>query len=149
MHKLLLIPALAASLLAADEQNAVTEPAPAPQQATPITQNAKLLQLFEEHARKTYNRLPPMDRLYVHEGAGFTRETAWVVDGTELSQAPAAVVRLMYFIYGDEERFPIVAFHQDRLEIDGKIYLYTANTISYEGQLYTVEQWVDISAYWR
>jgi hypothetical protein len=35
------------------------------------------------------------------------------------------------------------------VEIDGKIYLYTANTISYKGNFYVVEQWVDISAYWR
>jgi hypothetical protein len=149
MYKLLLIPVLAASLLAADEPLPATESTPAPQQATPLTQNAELLQLFEEHARNIYNRLPAMDRLYIHEGTGFTRETAWVVDGAELSQAPAAVVRLMFFIYGDEERFPIVDLHQDRLEIDGKIYLYTINTISYKGGLYSVEQWVDISAYWR
>ena len=90
-----------------------------------------------------------MDKLFIHEGPGFTRETAWVVDGAELSQAPAAVVRLLYFIYADEERFPVVEFNQDRLEIDGKTYLYTANTILYEGKEYLVEQWVDISAYWR
>ena len=90
-----------------------------------------------------------MDRLYVHEGPGFTRETAWVVDGAELSQAPAAVVRLMYFIYGDEDRFPVVEFDQDRREIDGKIYLYTGNVVLYQGKRYLVEQWVDISAYFH
>ena len=149
MRKLFIIPALAASLFAAEEQRIISVPAPTPQQASPLTQNAELLQLFEGHARNIYNRLPAMDRLYIHEGAGFTRDTAWVVDGAELSQAPAAVVRLLFFIYGDEERFPVVDFQQDRLEIDGKIYLYTANTISYKGNFYVVEQWVDISAYWR
>ena len=90
-----------------------------------------------------------MDRLYVFDGPGFTRETAWVVDGAELSQAPAAVVRLMFNIYADEERFPVVEFYQDRREIDGTIYLYTGNVILYEGKRYLIEQWVDISAYFR
>ena len=115
----------------------------------PLTDNKELYDAFEAHARHIYNRLPAMDRLYVHEGPGFTRETAWVVDGAELSQAPAAVVRLMYFIYGDEDRFPVVEFDQDRREIDGKIYLYTGNVVLYQGKRYLVEQWVDISAYFH
>lgn len=115
----------------------------------PLSDNQELYAAFEAHARYIYNRLPAMDRLYVHEGPGFTRETAWVVEGAELSQAPAAVVRLMYFIYEDEDRFPVLEFNQDRVEIDGKIYLYTGNVVLYQGKRYLVEQWVDISAYWR
>lgn len=61
------------------------------------------------------------------DGPGFTRETAWVVDGAELSQAPAAVVRLMFNIYADEARFPVVEFYQERCEIEDIIYLYTSN----------------------
>lgn len=125
--------------------------APAVAQNTPqhALEDAELIQALQEHAMSVYRRLPAMDRLYVHGGPGFSRDTAWVVDGAELSQAPAAVVRLMYFIYGDEERFPVIALDQDRLEIDGRIYLYTNNTILYQGKPYSVEQWVDISAYWR
>lgn len=124
----------------------VEAPAAAP---IPLQENAALYAALKARAEYVYRCLPAMDRLYVHEGPGFTRETAWVVDGAELSQAPAAVVRLMFHIYGDEEHYPIVNFYQDRREIDGKIYLYTANTIVHEGQQYLVEQWVDISAYWR
>jgi hypothetical protein len=55
----------------------------------------------------------------------------------------------MYFIYEDEDRFPVVEFDQDRVEIDGKIYLYTGNVVLYRGKRYLVEQWVDISAYFH
>ena len=128
---------------------AVCHAEPATAAAIPLQENPALYAAFQEHAENIHRRLLPMDKLFIYEGPGFTRETAWVVDGAELSQAPAAVVRLLYFIYADEERFPVVAFNQDRLEIDGKTYLYTANTILYEGKEYLVEQWVDISAYWR
>lgn len=113
----------------------------------PLHENQELYAAFQERARGVYWRLPAMDRLYVYEGPGFTRETAWVVDGVELSQAPAAVVRPVFNIYGDEARFPVVDFQQDRVEIDGKTYLYTGNTVLYQGKRYLVEQWVDISAY--
>lgn len=114
-----------------------------------LADNKALHEAFVARAQAVYKRLPAMDRLYLHEGPGFTRETAWVVDGAELSQAPAAVVRLLFFIYDDEKQYPIVAFHEDRLELDGKTYLYTANVILYQGKKYRVEQWVDISAYNR
>ena len=120
-----------------------------PEQALALAENAELQTAFVQRAESVYRRLPAMDRLFLYEGPGFTRESAWVVDGAELSQAPAAVVRLMYFIYADEERFPVVEFFQDRLEIDGKVYLFTKNTVLYHGKRYEVEQWVDISAYFR
>ena len=143
--------ALCCAAAVANESAAPSGDTPAVPQNTPQSalENAELIQALQEHAKSVYRRLPAMDRLYVHGGPGFSRDTAWVVDGAELSQAPAAVVRLMYFIYDDEERFPVIALDQDRLEIDGRIYLYTNNTILYKGEPYSVEQWVDISAYWR
>lgn len=115
----------------------------------PLIEHQEIYTTLQEHAKSVYRRLPAMDRLYVFDGPGFTRETAWVVDGADLSQAPAAVVRLMFNIYADEARFPVVEFYQDRREIDGTIYLYTGNVILYEGKRYLIEQWVDISAYFR
>ncbi|MBQ4593165.1 MAG: hypothetical protein IJA81_00880 [Akkermansia sp.] len=114
-----------------------------------LIEHQEIYTALQAHAKSVYRRLPAMDRLYVFDGPGFTRETAWVVDGAELSQAPAAVVRLMFNIYADEARFPVVEFYQDRREIDGTIYLYTGNVILYEGKRYLIEQWVDISAYFR
>ena len=128
---------------------AVSHAEPATAAAIPVQENPALYAAFQEHAKNIHRRLLPMDKLYIFEGPGFTRETAWVVDGAELSQAPAAVVRLMYFIYEDEDRFPVVEFDQDRVEIDGKIYLYTGNVVLYQGKRYLVEQWVDISAYFH
>lgn len=120
-----------------------------PEQALPLAENAELQAAFVQRAESVYRRLPAMDRLFLYGGPGFTRETAWVVDGVELSQAPAAVVRLMFHIYADEARFPVVEFFQDRPEVDGKVYLFTKNTVLYQGERYEVEQWVDISAYFR
>ena len=102
---------------------AVSHAEPATAAAIPVQENPALYAAFHEHAKNIHRRLLPMDKLYIFEGPGFTRETAWVVDGAELSQAPAAVVRLLFFIYADEERFPVVEFNHDRLEIDGKTYL--------------------------
>ena len=107
----------------------------------------ELLQALEERAKKVYRCLPAMDQLYIEGGPGFSRETAWRVCYNERHQAPAAVVRLMYGVYGDEERFPIVAFSQDRIVVEGKTYLYTCNAILWKGKKYHVEQWVDITIY--
>lgn len=115
----------------------------------PLAANRELQEAFTARAKAVYERLPAMDKLYLHAGPGFTRDTAWVVDGAELSQAPAAVVRLLYYIYDDDKNYPIVTFCEDRVEIEGKIYLYTGNVIMYQGKQYRVEQWVDISAYSR
>ena len=114
----------------------------------PVTpMEPELLQALEAHAQAVYKRLPAMDQLYIEGGPGFSRETAWRVCYNEPRQAPVAVVRLMYAIYGDEARFPVVELSQDRIVVEGKTYLYTCNSILWKDKKYHVEQWVDITIY--
>lgn len=107
----------------------------------------ELQRALEAHAAAVYKRLPPMDKLYLEGGTGFTRETAWVVTYNEPHQAPSAVVRLLYGIYGNEALFTVVELDQERIRVEGKTYLHTVNSILYKGKKYRVEQWVDISIY--